>query len=152
MGEQAKLNLGIVGIEKRVALTGDKILSHLSAHFCTDWNILQVRLCAGETTRGSQSLLKVGVNSTIFVPAKDICDKMGATMNRKDDKIKLGKKNSSVELKIESDTAKVNGVKTKLNHKVFLVDNTEYVPLRVVAEAFGYSIKWDGERHAAILD
>ena len=119
-------------------------------------DILRDLFCTTKIYIGGERIAKdkgiYNVNSTIFVPAKDICDKMGATMNRKDDKIKLKKNNSSVELKIESDTAKVNGVKTKLNHKVFLVDNTEYVPLRVVAEAFGYSIKWDGERHAAILD
>ena len=58
----------------------------------------------------------------------------------------------SIELEIESDVATINGVDTKLVHKVFLVDNTTYVPLRFVSESFGLDVKWDNTAKAVLLE
>ena len=92
------------------------------------------------------------VNSTIFVPANAVCEKLGVTVNQTGNKIKLQKGKSFIELKNESDVASVNGKSTKLNHKVFKVENNVYVPLRTISEAFGLSVTWKGNVNAVFLD
>lgn len=66
-------------------------------------------------------------------------------------KIKLAKDDTCIELEVESDIARINGVDTKLNYKVFLVDNTSYVPLRVISESFGLDVEWDDSLKAVLL-
>lgn len=92
------------------------------------------------------------INSTIFVPARVVSESLDVDVNWDNGKITLTKGNSRVEVEVESDIAKINGQKTTLNYKVFLVDDTAYVPLRVISEAFGLNVKWDNDIKAVILD
>ena len=91
------------------------------------------------------------INSTIFVPARVICENLGAVVDWDNGKIKLAKDDTCIELEVESDIARINGVDTKLNYKVFLVDNTSYVPLRVISESFGLDVEWDDSLKAVLL-
>lgn len=92
------------------------------------------------------------INSTIFVPANVICEKLGVTVNQTGDEIKLQKNDSVVELKNESDVASINGKNTKLNYKVFMVENNIYVPIRTISEAFGLTVTWKGNVNAVFLN
>ncbi|MBE7047407.1 MAG: copper amine oxidase N-terminal domain-containing protein [Ruminococcaceae bacterium] len=92
------------------------------------------------------------VNSTTFVPVRVICEKLGLRVDWNNGKIKLIKDNTTVDLQVESDVAVVNGVATKLNYNVFLVDNTSYVPLRLISEAFGLSVAWDDFTKSVIIN
>ena len=91
------------------------------------------------------------INSTIFVPVRVICENLGITVDWNNSKIKLTKGKICVELKVNSDVAKVNGTSTKLNYKVFLTNNTSYVPLRLISESFGLNVKWDNNLKAVLL-
>lgn len=91
------------------------------------------------------------INSTIFVPVRVVCENLGATVDWNNGKIKLVKDDISVDMEIESDVADINGVSAKLNYKIFLVDDTAYVPLRVISEAFGLTVEWNGDLKAVLL-
>jgi hypothetical protein len=54
--------LGIIGIRQYILLIFRyKYLSDLSSHFQLNWYVLQIRLCAADSSRSSNSLVKAGV-------------------------------------------------------------------------------------------
>ena len=65
MGQDPKLNLGIVGTDEFIPCSGDECLPELPPHGLPDRDILQIRLCAAQPSRCRHSLLEMGTNSSI---------------------------------------------------------------------------------------
>ncbi|WP_010271247.1 copper amine oxidase N-terminal domain-containing protein [Paenibacillus senegalensis] len=58
----------------------------------------------------------------------------------------------TIVLTIGSTTALIDGVETQLEGPAVLTDDTTYVPVRFVAEAFGAEVDWDNEFRAVIIE
>lgn len=87
------------------------------------------------------------VEGTTLVPMRGIFESLGAevTWDGANQKITATKRNSTVELQIGVQTAKVNGTSMTLAQKPQIVNGRTLVPLRFVSEALGAEVAWKGE-------
>lgn len=94
------------------------------------------------------------VNNTTLLPIKAICDALGA--ETKWDKVtrsvNIKKDDSEIVLKIDSDKATVNGEEVTLETPAIIIDGRTMVPVRFVAETFGYDVAWDQETKTVELN
>ncbi len=93
------------------------------------------------------------VNYSNYVPVRAISEKLGAKVNwYPGGRIDVKGENIDLTFNIDSDNAKINGQDTKFGYKVFLENDTAYVPLRFLCEAFGKSVSWDESKKAVYID
>ena len=70
VGEDAQLDLGVVGIQEQETIPRDKDLPYLPSKLHADRNVLEVRLRAGDTARRRDRLVEAAVDPAILF---DIC-------------------------------------------------------------------------------
>ena len=66
-GGEAKLELGIIGSDKNFVFVGDEALADAFAVFAANWNVLEVRIKAGEATGCGDILGKSSMNALTVV-------------------------------------------------------------------------------------
>lgn len=90
----------------------------------------------------------------VLIPVRAIFEGLGAQVNwYGDTRIVEARKGSLVvNLKIDSTTARVNGLAVELDVPAVIINDRTYVPLRFVAEAFGSIVNWDGETYTVTID
>lgn len=86
-------------------------------------------------------------NNRTLAPVRGILTPLGATIGWDEvSRTVTAKLNSTtVELQIDSDQAKVNGQVVALDAPARIFDGRTLVPLRFLAESFGFRVHWDGE-------
>ena len=66
MGQNTKLDLGIIRVHKGVTLFRHKYLADLSSQFHADRNILQVRLGTADSSGGCDGLVEGSVDPSVL--------------------------------------------------------------------------------------
>ena len=66
VGQNAELNLRVIGCQQHASLAGDKRGTNLHSQFGADGDILQIRIAAGEPSRGGHRLVKRSVDPAGF--------------------------------------------------------------------------------------
>ena len=79
----------------------------------------------------------------VFVPLRGIFEHMGASVVYSAGTINATKQSTTVQLRIGSSQATVNGQPQTLDVAPFIIGASTYVPLRFVAQAFGAVVGWD---------
>lgn len=88
------------------------------------------------------------VDGTTLLPMRKIFETLGATIEWKSDtKTVVAKRGAqTISITVSSQTALINGAEVHLEAAPVIQDGSTMVPLRLIAETFGYTVKWDGER------
>jgi Copper amine oxidase N-terminal domain len=79
----------------------------------------------------------------VFVPLRGVFEHMGASVVYSAGTINATKQNTTVQLRVGSTQATVNGQTQTLDVAPFIVGASTYVPLRFIAQAFGAQVGWD---------
>ena len=58
----------------------------------------------------------------------------------------------TIELKIDSDTALVDGIEVKLDMPATIINDFTYTPARFVAETLGCKVDWDGQTKTVFIE
>ena len=92
-------------------------------------------------------------NGRTFVRYRDFAEGIGAEVsyNAKNKQVKVIKGYTNVTLTLDSKKAVVNGKVKQLDVVPVVKDGVTYVPLRFVAESYGYKVGWDNENYIARL-
>jgi hypothetical protein len=119
-------------------------------------------LCAG----GRADAARVVVNGTalpaypapieragrLYVPLRAIFEALGASVVYQDGAINATSGARTVNLRIGSTVATVDGRQEMLDSPPFIVGATTYVPLRFVSQALGANVNYDGAAQIAYVD
>ena len=91
------------------------------------------------------------INNRVMLPMRGIFEAMGAEVrwNGETQTVTATKDNTTVAFTIGSSYPTVNGVTVPIDQPGVIVRGTTLAPLRFVAEAFGGSVRWDGEARTA---
>jgi peptidoglycan endopeptidase LytE len=94
------------------------------------------------------------VSGTTIVPVRGILTPFGATFQwyQSTHTAVVTRGATTVELTVGSKTAKVNGVPKPLTQPVQLNEGRTMVPLRFVAETFGFAVNWDAATRSIYVD
>lgn len=86
------------------------------------------------------------IDGTTLVPMRAIFEKLGATVqwNNENRSITAVKGTTEITLKLDRQTALVNGKEIQLEASPAIVDGSTVIPLRFVSEALGARVSWDG--------
>ncbi|MFZ0032921.1 MAG: stalk domain-containing protein [Candidatus Cybelea sp.] len=79
----------------------------------------------------------------VFVPLRGVFEQMGASVVYSAGTINATKQNTTVQLRVGSTQATVNGQTQTLDVAPFIIGASTYVPLRFIAQAFGAQVGWD---------
>jgi hypothetical protein len=93
------------------------------------------------------------MDGRVLVPVRGVFEKLGATIQwvQLTNTVIAKKDDTTVELKVGSKTAKVNGEAKTLDVAPIIVNNTTLIPLRFVSEALGAQIGWHHETLTALI-
>ncbi|MBU8906838.1 copper amine oxidase N-terminal domain-containing protein [Desertibacillus haloalkaliphilus] len=85
-------------------------------------------------------------NGTTLVPLRGIFESLGATVqwNQKEKTIDAAKGDTTVWLKIGSNTAKVNGKEVNISVPAQVREGRTFVPLRFISQSLGEAVHWEG--------
>ncbi|MCI5643191.1 MAG: copper amine oxidase N-terminal domain-containing protein [Peptoniphilus sp.] len=92
-------------------------------------------------------------NERTMVPIRFISETLGYKVGWNNDKrlVSINGSNTSIELKINSKKAKVNGKEIELDAPALIKSERTFVPLRFVAENLKAEVKWDNENFKVII-
>ena len=97
------------------------------------------------------SMPPIILNGYTLVPAREVFEKMGATVEWKSDieqaVIKSG--DNIIIIPINSKKAYVNGKTSEMDTEAEIINNKTMIPLRFVSVAMGYEVSWDNETRTA---
>ncbi|MDF2670125.1 MAG: cell wall lytic, partial [Paenibacillus sp.] len=93
---------------------------------------------------------------SMLVPIRTVAEKLGYKVDwllDKDSSVNLKISNSTrlISLKTGTTEADVNNQKMKLDAAPVVSNGVTYVPLRFIAESFGYIVQWDEPNGVAII-
>lgn len=85
--------------------------------------------------------------SRVVAPVRAAVEEMGGKVEweQNTQTVTLTKGETAIELQIDSDTAKINGEKEELDAPPTIINGRTMLPIRYVAEGFGYRVNWDEE-------
>lgn len=91
--------------------------------------------------------------STTLIPAKDFLEQLGFVINWNEDTATLTAKqdNSAVAVTLNNSIAIIDGVEVELSVAPKQINNTVYVPIRTLAESFGFTVDWNGQSRTVTL-
>lgn len=94
------------------------------------------------------------INGNTLVPAREVFEPAGAVVDWKKEtnEVYIAYDNSIVILKINSKTANVNGVETTLSVPAKIINNKTMIPIRFIAEAFGFDVEWNNKERKINID
>lgn len=104
-------------------------------------------------------LYKQGGETRTLVPIRVISEKLGGEVKWENDEkiVKIFYRGMIVQLKIDDETALINGVSTPLPSGVpaklmsYIDIQRTYVPVRFISEAFGAKVDWDAENRMVMI-
>lgn len=97
--------------------------------------------------------LPVIQDGSTLVPFRALLEQLGAVVQwiPESRSIIASKETMRIELVLDSHTAIINGSPVQLDVPAQLLDESTYVPARVVAEALGGSVDWDAESRLVMI-
>ena len=101
----------------------------------------------------SFSVMPEITNSRTMVPMRELFEKLGATVDWDGDTQTVSAKRGAqrVTLQIGSSTAAVNGKQTTLDAAPYITNGRTMIPLRLVSEALGLHVGWDGAQRLIVM-
>lgn len=92
-------------------------------------------------------------NSTTLVPARSMMEKMGYSVawDGESKTVHASREKVALSFTIGEAAATYNGQQIVLPTAIKIVDGTAYAPLRMIGEAAGYQVRWNGEARTATL-
>lgn len=93
------------------------------------------------------------VNGTVLIPLKNMFDALGATMqwDQNTKKITATKGDTTVELTVDSTSAKKHNEELTLQAKPIVINGYTMVPARFAAESFDASVEWDSSSSTIMI-
>ncbi|MGB8964367.1 MAG: copper amine oxidase N-terminal domain-containing protein [Candidatus Cybelea sp.] len=88
----------------------------------------------------------------VFVPLRGVFEHMGASVVYSAGTINATKQNTTVQLRVGSTQATVNGQPQTLDVAPFIIGASTYVPLRFIAQAFGAQVGWDSPTRVVTIN
>ncbi|MGA8099774.1 MAG: copper amine oxidase N-terminal domain-containing protein [Candidatus Cybelea sp.] len=88
----------------------------------------------------------------VFVPLRGVFEHMGASVVYSAGTINATKQNTTVQLRVGSTQATVNGQTQTLDVAPFIIGASTYVPLRFIAQAFGAQVGWDSPSRVVTIN
>ncbi|MBW4839087.1 MAG: WG repeat-containing protein [Paenibacillaceae bacterium] len=96
------------------------------------------------------------INGSTFIPLRGVLEKMGAKVqfNSADQSIDITQGSTTIHLKMNSKSAKVNGKAVQLSTAPFVDkrSSSTYVPLRFISETLGAKVSWVAEESLALIE
>lgn len=106
-------------------------------------------LVDGEVINNSlvEPLEIINRNNRYYIPLRAALEKLDISVvwNNRDQSIDLIKDGTTVNLKVNSSWAVVNGQKIPIDATPIMHRGLTYVPLRFISQTFGYEVIWHGE-------
>lgn len=95
----------------------------------------------------------VSVDGRTLVPIRAVMEKMGGTVNWLPDTntTEIRFDGNRMQLVLDSNTAFYNGDAYKLDVPPQAINNRTLMPLRFVAEKFGFNVDWDGDTRTVVI-
>lgn len=92
-------------------------------------------------------------NGTTLVPLRAASEALDAqvTWNPKEKSVTVTRDGLNVKLQINSKKAYINNELYTLNQSAAVIDGTTVVPLRVIGEALGATVKWEPESQSVVV-
>jgi len=92
-------------------------------------------------------------NSRTMLPVRFVAENLGGTVGWDGATSSVTIKGNGIDIaiKVGADTASINGYTVKLESPAFIESSRTYLPVRVVAEAMGATVGWDGATSTATL-
>lgn len=93
-------------------------------------------------------------DGSTLTPARFVAESFGAKVDwiAEERKVVITKDDITIELVIDSKTAKVNGKEVELAQPACIIDNYTYTPARFVAENLGCNVGWDAQTKYVFID
>ena len=100
-----------------------------------------------ETPIDAQGTAPVIVNDRTLLPVRAVVEAIGGKVGWKSDteEVTLSYGGEEIILVIGSLTAKLNGEETLLDVAPVIMNDRTMLPIRFIAESFGFTVDWDGE-------
>ena len=125
----------------------------LSAGICGSVYAAEATLKIGDkvmTVNGEEQTIDTApviIDSRTFVPVRAVVEALGGTVDWKAETKTAILDNSEdhIELTIDSKTAVLNGEEKTIDTAPVIIDSRTMLPLRFIAEGFGYKTDWDAE-------
>jgi plastocyanin len=92
-------------------------------------------------------------NGTLLVPYRALAEKLGGEVgwNPTTKKVTVKKDANVIEFAAGQNKISVNGVETKLDIPVQIINGTTYGPVRLLGQLFGFTVGYDGTKKAVSL-
>ena len=93
-------------------------------------------------------------NGRTQLPLRKCVASLGAEVDYRQDtqEIIITKGATNISLKIGEEFIYINGETAELDTAAVLIDNRTYLPIRPIAEALGYQVKWEADEKTVIID
>lgn len=106
---------------------------------------------------GERSVLQTPAvirDGSTLTPARLVAESFGANVEwiASERKVVITKNDITIELVIDSNVAKVNGVETPLASPACIIDGSTYTPARFVAENLLCNVGWDAQTKTVFID
>lgn len=94
------------------------------------------------------------VKDRTLIPLRAVSETLGAVVEWNDEAktVAVTYNNSTIIVTVGSLTALVNGEEIEIDSPALIKKDRVLVPIRVIAEALGLDVEWDGESHSVIVD
>lgn len=92
-------------------------------------------------------------NSRTLVPIRFISEELGFDVEyiKSSGVVKIKKDDINIEIKMDSNKAKVDNKEVELDVKPFIKENRIFVPLRFISESLGEEVIWDGRNKIVLV-
>ncbi len=100
-----------------------------------------------------EGTVPVIVNERTLVPIRAIIEAAGGTVgwDGATQTVTLSYAGSDIELKIDSNTAQLNGMTDELDVAPEIINERTMLPIRYISESFGFHVDWDGDAETVTL-
>lgn len=87
-------------------------------------------------------------NGSTLVPAREVFEPLGANVvwKKETEEVDISYKNTSITIKINSETASVNNNTYTLSMPAKIINNKTMIPVRFIAESLGLAVEWDAKK------
>lgn len=109
------------------------------------YNTEEVYVAIDGTKLTNLTMPPIILNNYTLVPARDVFEKLGATVQWKKDieQVYITYNTTLIVIPINSSKAYVNGNSVTLDTQAKIINNKTMIPLRFVSTALGFKINWD---------
>lgn len=94
------------------------------------------------------------VKDRTLIPLRAVSETLGAQVewDEENKTVTVTYNDSTIIVTVDSQTAIVNGEEIEIDSPAIIKKDRVLVPIRVIAEALGLTVEWDGDSHSVIVD